>query len=310
MKLSIIIVSWNVKDYLSGCLISLGRANGLRLGQDMEVIVVDNASTDGTPELVTRAFPRVRLVCNTLNRGFAAANNQGIAMASGRYLLLLNPDTEVVADALVTMEDYFDGNPDVGVLGPQLLNSDGSIQSSRRRDPTLATLFVESTILQRYLGWLPLLRRYYCLDRPDNVIQEVDWLVGAAIMVRREAVAQVGPLREEMFMYFEEVDWCCRMRDKGWHIIYLPEAKVYHHDGRSSIQDVASRDIRFHSSKIKFVRSYHGDLVARLLRWFLLATYLFQIGEEGFKLALRHKPEMRRRRLQRLFQVMATGLRA
>jgi len=306
VDISVVIVSYNVRELLRRCLASVYA--GLQ-GLQGEVIVVDNASTDGSAEMVRREFPQVRLVDNPHNRGFAAANNQGIGLSRGRYILLLNCDAEVVGEALTTMVDCLDRHSEMGLVGPQLLNTDGSVQSSRRRFPTLATAFVESTILQRWLPNLGHLRRYYVMDRPDNLEQEVDWLIGACLLVRREVVEQVGPLDEAFFMYFEEVDWCHRIRQGGWKIVYLPSAQVVHHYGQSAEKDIPHRHIYFNNSKCKYYAKRYGPLAAAVIRLFLLMTFLYQMAEEGAKLALGHKAALRRHRLGVLFQVVRSGLK-
>jgi hypothetical protein len=275
----------------------------------MEIIVVDNASTDNTIAMIRGEFAQVELIANERNRGFAAANNQGMQLAQGRYIMLLNPDTEMVGDAPITMMDYLTQHPEVGLMGPQLLNPDGTIQSSRRRFPTLATAFVESTVLQRYLSRSPILSRFYFKDRPDSLVQEVDWLVGACLLVRSEVIEQVGMLDERFFMYLEEVDWCYRIKKADWKIVYLPTAQVVHHYGQSSDQDIPHRHIYFNDSKCKFFEKYYGKVPGMILRWFIIATFLFQMVEEGMKLALRHKPSLRRHRLAILWQVIRSGLR-
>jgi len=298
--LSVIIVNWNVRDLLRRCLHSI-LAN-LPACQ-LEIIVVDNGSTDGSPEMVRTEFPQVHLMANPDNRGFTAANNQGLAVARGRYVLLLNPDTEVVGDALETLVAFADAHPDVGVVGPQLLNPDGTVQSSRRRFPTLATALLESTWLQPYAP-RRLLARYYVLDRPDDEVQDVDWVTGAALMARREAVEQVGPLDEGFFMYSEELDWCRRFRAAGWRVVYLPTARVIHHEGKSSEQVLPARHIHFQTSKIRYFRKYHGPAAAEALRWFLLGNYLWQIGVEGAKWLLGHKRPLRAERIAAYRQVV------
>jgi len=298
--LSVIIVNWNVRDLLRRCLHSI-LAN-LPACQ-LEIIVVDNGSTDGSPEMVRTEFPQVHLMANPDNRGFTAANNQGLAVARGRYVLLLNPDTEVVGDALETLVAFADAHPDVGVVGPQLLNPDGTVQSSRRRFPTLATALLESTWLQPYAP-RRLLARYYVLDRPDDEVQDVDWVTGAALMARREAVEQVGPLDEGFFMYSEELDWCRRFRAAGWRVIYLPTARIIHHEGKSSEQVLPARHIHFQTSKIRYFRKYHGPAAAEALRWFLLGNYLWQIGVEGAKWLLGHKRPLRAERIAAYRQVV------
>lgn len=309
MDLSIIIVSWNVRELLRRCLASVEASLQGRPDLEGEVFVVDNASADASVQMVAAEFPQVHLVANAENRGFAAANNQAMAASRGRYLLLLNPDTEVVGGALGTMVDYLETNPEVGVVGPKLLNADGSLQSSRRRFPTMATALVESTILQRYFPRAGLLRRYYCLDQDDDEVQDVDWLVGACLMVRRRAMEQVGPMDDQFFLYSEELDWCRRIRGAGWRVAYLPKARVVHHYGQSSAQDMPQRHIRFQDSKCRYFAKYHGRVAGALLRWFILGTYVFQMAEEGAKFLLRHKPQLRRQRLGLLYRVVRSGLR-
>ncbi|WP_448592045.1 glycosyltransferase family 2 protein [Thermoflexus hugenholtzii] len=300
MDVSVIVVSWNVWSWLAPCLRSIRQALGRLEG---EIIVVDNASTDGTPERVREAFPEVRLLINPANRGFPAANNQGMAVARGRYFFLLNPDTVVLDQAIEDLVTFADAHPDVGVVGPQLLNPDGSVQSSRRRFPTFWTALFESTWWQ---PWAPrfILAHYYVLDRPDHEIQEVDWVTGAAMLVRREVVERVGPMDEGFFMYAEELDWCRRIRQAGWRVFYYPPAKVIHYGGRSSDQVPALQHLAFQRSKIRYFRKHHGPWAAAALQAFLIAQYLWQIGVEGSKALLGHKPAMRRERMRIYMQVV------
>ncbi len=317
VDLSIIIVNWNVCDLLRRCLRSILDTRCSML----EVIVVDNASTDGSVEMVRTEFPGVHLIANADNRGFPAANNQGIAVARGRYVFLLNPDTEVLDDALATMVAFTDAHPDVGVVGPQLLNPDGGVQSSRRRFPTLLTAFFESTWLRPYPPRSPLqggscpyaprglLERYYVLDRPDDATQDVDWVDGAALMARQEAIQQVGVMDEGFFMYSEELDWCRRFREAGWRVVYLPEARIIHHRGKSSEQVVAAKHIHFQTSKVRYFRKYHGCVAAESLRLFLLGNYAWQLGLEGAKWLLGHKRPLRAQRIAAYRQVLCSKLR-
>ncbi len=314
--LSIVIVNWNVRDLLRRCLNSV-LSSSQYPAAGIEVIVVDNGSSDGSVEMVRAEFPGVHLIANAENRGFPAANNQGLAVARGRYVLLLNPDTEVVRDALATMVAFADAHPDVGMVGPQLLNSDGSVQSSRRRFPTLATAFFESTWLARYAP-RRLLERYEFLDQSDDVTQDVDWLYGAALMARREAIEQVGPMDEGYFMYSEELDWCRRFREsgagssgrRGWRVVYLPTAQVIHHEGKSSEQVVAARHTHFQTSKVRYFHKYHGRVVGEALRLFLLGNYVWQLGLEGAKWLVGHKRPLRAQRIVAYLQVLRTGLRS
>ncbi len=284
---------------------------------NIQVIVVDNASPDGSAEMVRAEFPTVHLIANRENRGFTAANNQGLAVARGRHLLLLNPDTEVVGDALATMVAYADAHPEVGALGPQLRYPDGSLQPSRRRFPTFATALVESTVVQEWWRDNAILHRYYLADVPPDRVQPVDWLVGACLLVRREVYEQIGGLDEGFFMYSEELDWCKRIKEAprgelgrtGWQVVYLPTATVVHHEGKSSEQVVPARHIHFQSSKVRYFRKHHGPFQAEALRWFLLLTYVYQWLREGIKWLLGHKRPLRAERLRAYRQVLKSGLR-
>ena len=305
VELSIVIVSWNVRDLLRQCLRSI---SSLSSSLSSEIIVVDNGSADGSVEMVQAEFPSVRVITNVDNRGFPTAINQGIGVAQGRYIFLLNPDTEVVDDALGTMVTFADVHSDVGIIGPQLLDPDGSVQSSRRRFPTLATAFFESTWLTHYAP-RSLLRHYQMLDTPDNATQDVDWVDGAAFMARRKAVEQVGLMDEGFFMYSEELDWCRRFRETGWRVVYLPAARIVHHRGKSSEQVVAASHIHFQTSKVRYFRKYHGRTVAEMLRLFLLGNYAWQLGLEGVKWLVGHRRPLRAGRIVAYRQVLRSGLR-
>ena len=314
VDLTIVVVSWNVRDLLRRCLKSILDSGSSDTGRasphlQIEVTVVDNASSDGSAETVRAEFPQVRLIANDENRGFTAANNQGLAASQGRTLMLLNPDTELVGDALATMAGYLDGHPQVGAVGPQLRYGDGQLQSSRRRFPTLTTALFESTVVGEWWPTNPFARRFRMADTPDDAIQAVDWLVGACLLVRREVYQQVGGLDEGFFMYSEEVDWCRRIKSAGWEIVYLPTATVVHHEGKSSEQVVATRHIYFQSSKVRYFLKHHGAVQAGLLRWFLLSTYVYQWAREGSKWLIGHKRPMRIERMKAYCQVLRSGLR-
>ncbi len=302
------IVSWNVRPLLERCLASiLLRVDSSR--NDCEIIVVDNASTDDSVQVVARRFPTVKLIAAERNLGFARGNNVGLGQATGTYLLLLNPDTEVVGTALSSMVDYMEAHPDIGVLGPRLLFPDGRTQPSRRRFPTLATALVESTVVQQWFPNMPMLRTYYVQDRSDDQEQDVDWLVGACLLVRRQAWEQVGPLDEQFFMYSEELDWCRRFKMSGWRVAYFPDAQIIHHEGQSSGQVAPARHIYFQTSKVQYFRKHHGPLVGEALRIYLLFIYAYQLGLEVAKWLVGHKRPLRRERIQAYRQVLRSGLR-
>ena len=315
--LSIVIVNWNVVGLLRRCLSSIVGELRPEPGLDLvlpgtlwsyEIWAVDNASTDGSSEMVREEFPYVHLIANSENLGFTVANNQAIVKSKGKFILLLNCDTEVVDDALATMVAYMEEHSDVGVLGPQLRYPDGEIQSSRRRFPTMATAYLESTILQQWFPDNSILQRYFMADVPDDHVQEVDWVVGACLMTRRQVVDQIGLLDEGFFMYSEELDWCYRAKQAGWKVVYLPSAEVLHYEGRSSTQVVPARHIHFQSSKVRFFRKHHGPVAGELLRLFLLASYVFQLCEEAAKWLLGHKRRLRAERVKAYWQVLRSGL--
>ena len=301
--LSILIVNWNVRDLLRECLRSIAAGRG---NLTLELIVVDSASADGSADMVATEFPWVTLIRCAENVGFPRGNNIALARARGRALLLLNPDTIIVGNALPTLLAYLDAHPDVGVVGPQLLNPDGSVQSSRRRFPTVLTGYFESTWLQ---GLAPgLLRRYYALDLPDDAPADVDWLMGACLLVPRAVYEQVGGLDEGYFMYSEELDWCRRIKATGRRVVYYPAAQVIHHAGQSSDQAITARHVNFQRAKLRYYRKYHGRAAAAALRLFLLASYAWQLALEGVKGLLGSKPALRRQRVAAYAAVLRTGL--
>jgi len=316
--LSIVIVNWNVRELLARCLASIRAQTSETVGDLLpladspyfcQTIVVDNASSDGSVAMIRQDYPWVHLVANDANRGFTQANNQGLALAQGRYLLLLNPDTEVRPDALRTMIHWMDQHPDVGALGPRVLYPDGSVQPTRRRFPSLATAFLESTFLQEWFPGNRAARRYYVEDRSDDEEQRVDWVVGACIMLRAEAAQEVGGLDEDFFMYSEELDYCFRLRKTGWGVAYLPSAEIVHHEGRSSEQVPTARQYHFDTSKVLFYHKHHGAVAGEVVRLFLLFGYIVQAGIEGGKWLIGHRRPLREQRVRSYWQLLGTGLR-
>ncbi|NWG15956.1 MAG: glycosyltransferase family 2 protein [Chloroflexi bacterium] len=304
--LSIIIVSWNVADLLAACLDSI--LNNTPDSLAVEIIVVDSASSDDTVAQVYDRYPQVKLLPQTDNLGFTRCNNIGLAASSGRYVMLLNPDTEIVGDALALMVDYLDQNADVGLIGPRTLNADGSTQSTRRRFPSLAVLFLESTWLQPFAP-RAMLDAYYMADAPDDATFDIDWAQGSALMARRAVYRQIGGLDEGYIMYSEEVDWCKRAKNAGWRVVYLGAARIIHHGGKSSEQVAARSHIHFQQSKLRYTRKYHGRLAAQVLRAFLFLNYGWQLALEAAKGLLGHKRDLRRARVRAYWQVIRSGLK-
>jgi N-acetylglucosaminyl-diphospho-decaprenol L-rhamnosyltransferase len=336
VDLSIIIVSWNVWDLLRACLQSIEqvsrplphaptvRAFGppSRLAQpNLEVIVVDNASQDATPDLVAARFPWVRLVRSDENLGFTKGNNRGYAVAGGRLVYFLNPDTELVenpvqGDSLWQLYRAVEDDTTIGLAGPQLRYGDNSLQSSRRRFPTPLTGFFESTWLGRAWPGNPWAKRLHMSDWPDSFRQEVDWVVGAAMLARREALEAVreldavGPFDEGFFMYSEELDLCRRIKRAGWRIVYAPEALVIHYEGRSSEQVVTARHIHFNRSKVRYYEKVFGPSWAGALRSYLLLEYRVQVWMERVKWLIGHKRALRAQRISAYRAVLGDGLGA
>lgn len=255
VDLSIIIVSWNVQEYLRRCLNSL-RAD---LDQNLkyEIIVVDNNSTDNTITMLACDFPEVKLILNKDNLGFARANNQGIKISRGESVLLLNPDTEVKKGCISTLLSFLQSHDKVGVVGPKLLNMDGTLQASGLNFPSLANSL---------LGYFRLKKEVtgaYFVHADQPVM--VNALVGACLLVRKEVIDQVGGFDGDYFMYVEEADWCYRIQNRGWLIYYIPEAKVYHQKGGSARHVPLETYVRLRESRILFLLKHRGLMQAILL---------------------------------------------
>jgi GT2 family glycosyltransferase len=226
IDLSIITISHNHQKYLERCLTPLVQPSA---ALQVEIFVVDNVSGDNTTGFVRERFPQVKLIVNDVRRGFSANSNLAIRQSSGRYVMLLNPDTESSLDALSRMVNFMDNHLQVGVCGPQLRFPDNTIQLSCRAFPTWKSVLVRRTPLRIFLRDSSFNRQHLLADRDHNVIQEVDWLLGAAFMIRRETLDDVGLLDERYFLYVEDIDYCWRARQKGWKVFYMPEAVIIHH---------------------------------------------------------------------------------
>ncbi len=216
---SIVIVSWNTRDLLQDCLRTLRGSTGV----STEVFVVDNGSADGSPAMIAEEFPGVRLILNPENAGFARAANQGLQEARGRFRMLLNSDTRVPEGAISRLVGYMDAHPRVGACGPQLRHFDGTLQPTGRAFPTLLTAVIAITPVPTWVRRATADR----FERRDHgITAEVDELCGAALLLRRDALAQTGPLDEDFFFFGEDVDLCWRLRDAGWGVVYVADAVV------------------------------------------------------------------------------------
>jgi GT2 family glycosyltransferase len=254
-KLSIIIVSFNCRQLLLECLASV---EADQLANAYEVIVVDNASTDGTAEAVAEGFPSAVLLRSETNRGFSAANNEGIEVAAGEHLLLLNPDTRVMQGALSAAVAELDARPDVGMLGVKLVQEDGRLDHAAKRGfPTPLSALAYFLRLSRIFPNSQLATRYTAGHVAEDEIAFVDAVNGAFMLVRREAVTDVGLLDEAYWLYMEDLDWCHRFWDSGWKVLYWPRVSVVHRKGGSSGTSRAWKTNRaFHDGMWRFYKKF------------------------------------------------------
>lgn len=259
LDLSVIIVSWNTRALTTACLASLPAGAG---SLSWDAWVIDNASSDDSVEAIRRDFPHVQLIANAENVGFAAANNLGIRASRGRYVLLLNSDTVTPPGSLEAMVRFADAHPRAGVVGPKLENPDGSFQSGPMPFPSLWTESLSVTGLGTRL-----LFRGYPSRPPDacTTAQRADYVGGACMLGRRQAVDQVGGLDEGYFMYAEEPDWCWRMREQGWETWYTPESRVTHFGGQSTRQVREAMLVALYRAKVRFFQRHRGRIPAMAL---------------------------------------------
>ena len=250
IDLSVVILNWNARDYLLACLRSIVSQEWRHR---IEIIVVDNNSNiDQSVSSVRREFPQIQLIAHNRNLGFAGGNNSALPFACGRHLFFLNPDTIVHEGALDCLVDFMDSHPRCGACGPKLLNENGSLQKSCRAFPTFGTGLFRSTFLGRMFPNNPWTREYLMLDFDHSEEAQVDWLSGAALCLRREAMSEVGTWDESFFMYCEDVDLCFRLRQAKWERWYVPQALVTHRIGASSdwIQGTTIR--RHHLAMLRY----------------------------------------------------------
>ncbi len=272
MDVSIVTVSWNTRDVLRDCLRSIYSQSGK---VKYEVIIVDNASSDGSVEMIKVEFPWVQLIANAKNRGFAAANNQGIALATGRYLLLLNSDTIVCDNAIEKTVKYADQNPETAVVGCQVWESRDRIQNTCFRFPSVLNVFLYGTGLARVFKYNLFFGRERILWWRRDSDREVDVVSGMFMLVRREAIDEVGVMDEAYFVYCEETDWCYRFAKAGWKVVFWPGAKIIHVDeGSHSTKQVALKMfVQQKKSMLIFFKKHYGLLSYLLVRMVLVFSF-------------------------------------
>ncbi len=268
MDLSIIIVNWNTQDLLLQCLESVYHSV---FGIEKEVFVVDNGSIDGTLPVARERFPETRFIENQRNLGFSKANNQALGLSRGEYILLLNPDTLVKNGAIEKLLSFMKAHPRAGGAGALLLNSDGTRQNSIANFPSLATELIPKSLLR----WLfpevfPGKEKNY--SKPI----EVESVIGACMILRRDVIEQVGGLDEDYFLFMEETDWCYRIRKAGWKIYHVPQAEVYHFQGKSVEIKKKNAKVEYYRSRYVFFKKNRG-----WNQWLiLLLGLMFRLGAE------------------------------
>ncbi len=256
MDVSIVILNYNDKEYLRGCLQSLAHCSRSR---QVEIIVSDNASTDGSIEMVESEFPRVRLLKNKENLGFTKGNNVGIRASAGRYVFLLNSDIKVLDGCIDAMAQFLDDHPDVGLAGPKVLNRDLSHQSTCRRYPTLWNNFCEVTGLSKlFRGSRVFCGEHMFFFHGDREL-DVHVLVGCFSALRRRAIDQAGMLDENFYMYGDDLDWCRRFKQAGWRVTFYPGAQAIHYMGTSTTKkDPVRYALLQQQSVLRYWRKYHS----------------------------------------------------
>lgn len=304
MSVTAVVVSYNVRNLLMQCLDSLEAADSLD-----QIIVVDNDSPDDSVSAVREHHPDVLLI-EADNNGYGAGANRGIEQTTSDYVLVLNPDTVVPPATITRLSGYLDANPNVAIAAPRLRYPDGRLQPSRRRFPQRLTPVFESTILER---WFPSNRwanHYRMNDFPEDRVQQVDWVVGACLMVRMDAIRQAGGFDESFWMYCEETEWCWRLQRHGWSTMYIPDVEIVHHEAASTSQNIGRRQLAFDRSRVELQRRLYGGTTASIVAGGIQLGYLVQVIIEGMKLLAGHRRDLRRQRIGEYLRLMRAGLRS
>ncbi len=280
-RVSIIIVNWNGRELLERCLASITA----RVSTPHEVIVVDNGSSDGTPAMVIEKFPAVKLIHNSTNRGFSAANNQGWTQAVSQAVFFLNADTELTVDPFPVLLENFERNDRIGAVAPRLLNPDGSFQASIRHWPRWSDQVITLLKLRHLLRRTPVMQRYY--DQRYATASEpidVDEIMGAAILARRETLVELGGWDEGYWIWFDDVDFCQRLHRAGWLVAYDPRTSLIHIGGSSFSQFLSlTKHVWFIKSLARYARKYWSPLAALSLWPFFVVSYLLTVLQTAIK---------------------------
>jgi len=269
VEISVVIPSWNTRDYLRACLETLRAAPK----PTMELIVVDNGSEDGSAELVTELEPDATLIGNARNEGFARACNQGMRVARGRYVLLLNTDTEIRGDALRLLYEFLEEHREYAAVAPRLVHPDGSTQRTVQEFPNLKTALFFSTPLERWFPKSRELRRYFMRDWDQASSRDVDQPPAACLLIRKEVLDEIGLFDEELWLFYNDVDLARRVKAAGWKTRYLAEAEVVHHVGGSTSK-FAGFVPEWQKNRLAYYRKHHGRLAGWWVKACVVLTFV------------------------------------
>lgn len=291
-QVSIIIVNWNTSKLLEDSLRSIYAETKSRF---KEVIVVDNASTDDSCEMVRDKFPDVKLIENTTNFGFAHANNQGISIAQGGYVLLLNSDTVVLNNAISKTVSFADKHPQAAVVGCRVLKPDMSVQASCFKFPSVFNMLLSCTYLNKLFPHSHFFGREAMTWWDKNDSREIDVVCGCFMLVRQKAIEAVGMLDEQFFIYGEETDWCYRFKQAGWKVMFTPMAEIIHFGGQSSRKVKGEMLIQLRLSILKFIRKHHGWLKHKIACLLTIAFFAIRMPGWLFLYLFRGEKKMQAR---------------
>jgi GT2 family glycosyltransferase len=297
---SVIIVNWNARDYLLQCLTSLTPEV---CRYSMEIIVVDNDSTDGSPEAVEIRFPHVRLIRSGANLGFAKANNLGVSHSRGRYLAFVNSDVKVLKNCLTLLVDYSDKTPGAGMVGPRIIGGDGKLQRSCRGFPSVWNMFCRALALDAMFPRVKFFSGYAMSYWPQETERSVDILTGCFWLVRREALEQVGLLDESFFMYGEDMDWCRRFWNRGWKLAFVPSAEAIHYGGASSSNAPVRFFIEKQRADLQYWKKHHSWPAVAC--YFVISCVHLTLRSIGYTIALWFARQKRQTYLHKVHRSLA-----
>ncbi|MFA5238857.1 MAG: glycosyltransferase family 2 protein [Phycisphaerae bacterium] len=300
LDISVIIVSWNAKQHLINCLKSILDTVD---GYSQEIIVVDNASFDGSPDAVISQFPQVTVIRNKENLGFGRANNIAIRMSKGRYICLVNSDVIVLKDCIKKLITFMDSHQDAGMVGPKILNPDGSLQPQCRYFPTIWNSLCQVLNLSGLFPKSAFFSEPFMKHWTYDETRKVDVLSGCFWLVRREALDEVGLLDEDFFIYGEDVDWCKRFHDAGWDVVFYHSAEAIHFGGASADNAPIRFYLEMHKADLQYWRKHHSQLGHAIYRTIILLRQSIRLPV--YMLIYIFRPSMRSNAIFKLKRALA-----